>query len=111
MVKQHLEREGKFMETYKATVINKGDDWFLVLTINENKMKIPLTRDEPLEIKTVFNKLIMELKEREFEFKAQDLGKDLFSQIAKVYIEQLNSELRSVFKELSDYDLVKKSSN
>jgi len=96
------------METYKATVINEDDDWFLVLTANEGDMRIPLTRDEPLEIKTVFNKLIMNLKETEFEFKAQDLGSDLFSQIAKEYIEQLNSELRSVFKELSDYDLVKK---
>jgi len=102
-----LEKEGKYMETYKATVINEDSDWYLVLTVDDNDMRIPLTRDEPLKIKTVFNKLIMALKEREFEFKAKDLGNDLFSQIAKEYIEQLNAELRSVFKELSDYNLVK----
>lgn len=94
------------METYNATVVNEDDDWFLVLSVDSDDMRIPLTRDEPLVIKTVFNKLILNLKEREFQFEAKIVGKDLFSQIAKEYIEQLNLELRSVYKELSDYDLV-----
>lgn len=94
------------METYNATVINEDDDWFLVLSVDSDDMRIPLTRDEPLVIKTVFNKLILNLKEKEFQFMAKIDGKDLFSQIAKEYIEQLNLELKSVYKELSDYDLV-----
>ena len=106
MEKKRLEREGKFMETYNASVINKEEDWFLVLSISGDDLSIPLTQDEPLVIKSVFNKLILKLKEKEFEFIFPDTGDDLFSQIAKEYIKQLNEELRSVRKELSDYDLV-----
>ncbi len=95
------------METYDASVINEEDDWFLVLSINGDSLRIPLTKDEPLAIKSVFNDLILKLKEKEFEFKIQEPGDDLFSQIAKEYIKQLNTELKSVFKELSDYGLVK----
>ena len=106
MEKKRLEREEKFMETYKASVINKEEDWFLVLSISGGDLSIPLTQDEPLAIKSVFNELILKLKENEFEFIFQDTGDDLFSQIAKEYIKQLNAELRSVRKELSDYDFV-----
>mgnify|MGYP000512821254 CR=1 FL=1 len=60
--------------------------------------------NETFVIKSVFNELIMKLKEKEFEFNFQDTGNDLFTQIAKEYIKQLNTELESVHKELSDYD-------
>ena len=93
------------METYNASVINKDDNWFLVLSISGGDLSIPLTQDEPLVIKSVFNELILKLKEKEFEFNFQDTGNDLFTQIAKEYIKQLNTELSSVHKELSDYDL------
>ncbi len=106
MAKKRLEREGKFMETYNASVIKKEEDWFLILSIIGGDLSIPLTQDEPLVVKSVFNKLILKLKENEFEFIFQNTGEDLFSQIAKEYIKQLNTELRSVRKELSDYDLV-----
>ncbi len=106
MVKKRLEREEKFMEMYNASVINKDDNWFLVLSISGDDLSIPLTQDEPLAIKSVFNQLILKLKENEFEFNFQDTGNDLFTQIAKEYIEQLNRELRSVRNELSDYKLI-----
>ncbi len=107
MAKKRLEREGKFMETYNASVINKDDNWFLVLSISGGDLSIPLTQDEPLAIKSVFNQLILKLKEKEFKFNFQDTGNDLFTQIAKEYIKQLNTELSSVHKELSDYDLTR----
>lgn len=105
MAKKRLEREEKFMETYNASVINKDDNWFLVLSISDDDLSIPLTQDEPLVIKSVFNQLILKLKEKKFEFNFQGAENDLFTQIAKEYIKQLNIELSSVHNELSDYDL------
>jgi len=46
--------------------------------------------------KRAFNKLISQIKEREFEIELEEVGPDLFSQVASEYILQLNREIQEV---------------
>lgn len=106
MVKKPLEKEGKFMETHKATIVREENSTVLALTIKESKLNIVLTEDKPNDVKIVFNKLLEELKDGEFNFELDDSDEDLYHHISKEYITQLNVELSSVFKELEDYELL-----
>ncbi len=49
--------------------------------------------------------MILELKKGEYSFNLENPSEDLYSQIAKEYIFQLNKELQSVHKQLKDYGL------
>ena len=94
------------METFKALIIRGDQDTILALTVNEEQLNITLTDDNPNNVKTVFNKLLKQLKEGVFQFELEDKQEDLFYHISKEYITQLNSELTSVYKELEDYELL-----
>ena len=72
-----------------------------------NELAINLTEDKPIEVKSTFNKLLLELKKGEFKFELDDDKEDLFFHISTEYISQLNAELSSIYKELEDYDLLK----
>ncbi|OGU13735.1 MAG: hypothetical protein A2076_09945 [Geobacteraceae bacterium GWC2_53_11] len=65
-----------------------------------------LTEDLPNEIKAVFNQLILRLKMEHFNFNLADVDTDLFSQIAKEYIGQLNKELTTIYTELVHHGLL-----
>ncbi len=96
------------METHKATIKREGETTaVLVFTIDGNDFKIVLTKDDPEEIKKVFNELLKKLKEGEFNFELDDSEEDLYNEISKEYIKQLNLELITVYKELEDYELIK----
>lgn len=94
------------METHKATINRTDTKTSLVLSIGTNVLEINLTEDKPIEVKSVFNKLLLELKKGEFEFELDDDKEDLFFHISTEYISQLNAEISSIYKELEDYDLV-----
>jgi hypothetical protein len=53
-------------------------------------------------IKKIFNKLILELKSKEFNYKLKELKDNLYYQISDEYIKQLNRELSSVHVELEN---------
>jgi hypothetical protein len=57
-------------------------------------------------VKSAFNKLILRIKEGEFQIELEDLGTDLLSEVAKEYIVQLNGEFHEVRKEMAEYGLV-----
>jgi hypothetical protein len=96
------------MEKYKATIERKKDNYaVLKLALDTTVLDIVLTEDKPIEVKEVFNKLLMQLKEGEFCFELEDTKEDLYFHICKVYISQLNSELKGIFKELEANDLLK----
>jgi intergrase/recombinase len=57
-------------------------------------------------VKSAFNKLIERIKEGEFEIELEEVGEDLFSQVANEYIMQLNREIGEVRDEMIQYGLI-----
>lgn len=82
---------------------NKAD---LVLKISATELTIKLSEENPVAVKSVFNELIKALKEGKFNFELNDTKEDLYFNICKEYIKQLNSELSSVYGQMKTYGLV-----
>ena len=103
----HLEKGDKYMETHKAALKEVDSEHFLSLKLGDEVLNVPLTKDEPNEIKKVFNKLIIHLKKGLFSFNiAEKEDGDLIYQVAKEYVKQLNTELSEVYQELEGYQLL-----
>lgn len=96
----------EYMEMYDAKMIKDGENHYLELNIKTATLKISMTEDLPNEIKATFNKLILRLKIEHFNFKLGEIDTDLFSQIAKEYIGQLNKELTAIHTELGHHKLL-----
>lgn len=94
------------METFSSTIRTIGENHSIELSVGQDKFLIPLTEDKPNEIKEVFNKLILHLKEKEFSFSFDKTENSLYFQIGEEYIKQLNQEMTSIRRELEDYSLV-----
>ena len=100
-----MESEVKFMEMVKASVVIQGDKHFINIQGEEGEISIPISEDKPNEVKRAFNKLIAQIKEREFQIELEEVGTDLFSQVANEYIIQLNREIQEVRDEMIAYGL------
>ena len=94
------------METHKATIERTDAKTVLALNFEDEKLEIILTEDSPNEVKGVFNKLIKRLKKGEFNFVIEDTKQDLYFHISEEYIQQLNTELSTIYSELKDYELL-----
>lgn len=101
-----LAKEVKYMETKKAFIKREESKTSLEFSVGEKTLEINLTEDKPIEVKNVFNELLLELKKGELEFALDDDKEDLFFHISSEYILQLNAELLSIYKELEDYELL-----
>lgn len=101
-----MESEGKYMETIKAVVKCSDEKHFIQIGDDEEGIHIPLSEDSGREVKSAFNKLIIRLRNGRFQVEMQDLGEDLFSQVASEYINQLNREILEVYGEMEQYGLV-----
>lgn len=101
-----MESEEKSMETVKATVVELDEKHFINIETGDEDIKIPISEDNPNEVKSAFNKLITRIKEGEFEIGLEDISQDLFSQVAKEYVMQLNREIKEVRGEMKNYGLV-----
>ena len=101
-----MESEAKFMETIKATVTEHDDKHFIKIETEDAIISIPISEDKPNEVKSAFNKLIILIKDREFQIGLEEVGPDLFSQVANEYITQLNSEIQEVRDEMKSYGMV-----
>lgn len=106
MVGKLLEKEGKFMVMYDATITRQENNAELVFTIGEVKHIIKLSDDNPVGVKSVFNSLIKILKNGKFNFELKDSKEDLYFHICKEYIKQLNSELSNIYGQMKTYGLV-----
>jgi len=102
-----LEKGEKYMETHNATIDRKDNSASLKLALEEIELEIVLTEDKPNDVKNVFNKLLEHLKSGEFGFSLSDEKEDLYHHICTEYIKQLNTELKSTYKELKDNELLK----
>ncbi len=101
-----MESEEKSMETIKAEVVELDEKYFIRIEAEDNPIKIPMSEDKPNEVKSAFNKLIARIKDREFQIELEEVGEDLFSQVANEYITQLNREIQEVRGEMEQYGLV-----
>lgn len=98
-----LVKEGKFMETIEA-VLAVYDEKYFIDILDEPKISIPISDDDPNVVKSAFVSLIERLNKGLFSISLKDVeGKDLFYHVAKEYIEQLNGELQDVFREIEQY--------
>ena len=95
------------MATHNATIEREKPSATLKLALDAEELNIVLTEDNPNEIKSVFNKLLIHLKNGEIDFNLTDDKEDLYFHICKEYIIQLNAELKSTFTELNDNGLLK----
>ena len=94
------------METVKAQMERIDDKHFIKIDVGAEGITIPLSEDQPNEVKSAFNKLIVRMKDGEFQIDLEEVGADLFSQVAKEYIVQLNREILEVHGEMKTYGLV-----
>ncbi len=100
------------MATHNATIERKdSNSATLKLALGADELNIVLTDDNPNEVKSLFNKLLLHLKNEEIEFNLIDDKDDLYSNICKEYITQLNAELKSTYTELKDNGLLNKKIN
>ena len=100
--------EVKFMEIFKieAVVVAHDDKHFIKIETEDGEIKIPISEDNPNEVKSAFNKIISVIKKKVFQIELNDVGQDLFSQVANEYVTQLNREIQEVRKEMEGYGLV-----
>lgn len=103
----HSEKGGKYMKTHEANIAEMDSEHYLSLKIKDIVLKVPLTKNEPNEIKKVFNELILHLKKGQLSFTMKEVEDgDLIYQVAKEYITQLNIELEEVYQELEAHQLL-----
>ena len=69
------------MATHKATIERKEDSATLKLALGTTVLDIVLTEDKPNDVKSVFNKLLEQLKNGEFDFNLTDTKEDLYYHI------------------------------
>jgi GGDEF domain-containing protein len=96
------------MEAIKAMVSEINGKHFIKIEIRGEEIKIPISEDKPNEVKKAFNRLVARIKEGEFGIVLEEVGSDLFSQVANEYITQLNREILEVRREMENHCLVEK---
>ncbi|ABK97869.1 hypothetical protein [Pelobacter propionicus] len=94
------------METVRATVENLEEKFVIKIESEGEVIRIPMSEDKPNEVKSAFNKILTRIKTGEFQIKLEEVGEDLFSQVANEYISQLNREIREVHGTMKEYGLV-----
>lgn len=94
------------MEKIDAVVIEENDNHFIKI-LDQDPIKILISDDDPKQVKSAFNKLLLRLKQGVFEIELKEESEDLFFQVAKEYLKQLNGELQEVYEEMESAGLLK----
>lgn len=103
-----LVKEERYMETIEAELVTVEDNYFIEI-LDEPKISIPISNDDPNAVKSAFNCLIERLKKGVFSINlknVEDVDKDLFYNVAKEYLDQLNGELVDVYQEMEQHGFV-----
>ena len=93
------------MDTISAVVVESEGKYSIVIG-DEDSISIPMSEDDPNEVKRSFRKIILRLKKGIFQIKFVETEQDLFSQVAKEYITQLNKEIIEVHGEMKQHGLL-----
>lgn len=99
-----MAKEEKYMDIINAIVIEENDNHYIKIG-DQDPIKILISDNDPKQVKSAFNKLLLRLKQGEFEIKLEEENEDLFCQVAKEYLKQLNSELQEVYEEMNENGL------
>lgn len=94
------------METIDARVESHDNKHFIVVRDGDMKIVIPMSENKPNEVKSAFNKVILRIKSGQFQIELEEVGDDLFSQVANEYIKQLNREIREIHGQMKEYGFV-----
>lgn len=94
------------METIKAAVVQDNNKHFIKIQDGKGTIMIPISEDKPKEVKSAFNRLVARIRDGVFQIELEEVGDDLFSQVANEYITQLNREVLEVHGEMKQYGLV-----
>jgi len=94
------------MDKISASIEEEDDQYFLRIDVENGQVSIPISVDDPNEVKSAFNSLILRLKDGLFEIEMAEIGTSLFDQVAAEYISQLNRELKEVHSELDEHGLL-----
>lgn len=94
-----LVKEERYMVTIEAELITVEDSCSIDV-LDEQKISIPISNDDPNAVKSAFNSLIERLKKGLFSITLRDAEKTLFYHVAKEYLDQLNGELLDVYQEM-----------
>ncbi len=100
-----MESGGIYMVAVKATVTQKDKKHFIKIDLEDGAVQIPMSDDKADDVKSAFNKLIIQIKKGEFQIKMESTGEDLFLQVANEYIKQLNREIKEVHAEMQQLGL------
>ncbi len=79
----------------------------LVFNIDSSEYEINMSNDNVVKIKSVFNAICKELEKGKFKFELDDNKKDLYNDVAKEYIEQLNNEMADIYAIMKNEGIVK----
>lgn len=90
----------------KAVVRSVKDSYSIEIKLSDENASIPLSEDKPNDVKAAFNKLIVHLKGGLFRVELDKCGEDLFSQVAKEYLVQLNREVKEIYGEMQNHGLI-----
>lgn len=101
-----MESEGRFMETLSAKVREVDAKYVLAIDLGDEEAAIPLSEDRPAAVKRAFGSLILRIKKGPIQIQLAEVGEDLFSEVAKEYVKQLNSELKAVRTEMEQHGLI-----
>ncbi len=95
------------METHNAEITVTEDEYFLTLKLQDKILNIPITKDVPKDIQNIFNELIVTLKKGLLQFNMIDIEDgDIFYHVAKEYISHLNLELKDIYNEMKEQNLL-----
>lgn len=94
------------METLKAAVEQVDKKYFIKIQDEDHTIRIPISEDKPNEVKSAFNMLTARIREGVFQIELEEVGEDLFSQVANEYIMQLNREIQEVHGEMKQHGLI-----
>lgn len=94
------------MVKLSASVQSDGDKHYIVIALESYSVRIPMSDDNPNQVKSAFNRLIERTRSGEFTIELDKVGEDLFSQVANEYIGQLNREIQEVRAEMMEFKLL-----
>jgi hypothetical protein len=95
------------MENKIISIQRENGEAKLVFNIDSSKYEIDMSSDNVVEIKLVFNAICKELEKGKFIFELEDDKKDLYNDVAKEYIGQLNDEMADIFAIMKNEGIVK----
>ena len=94
------------METIEAVVEEIDEKHVIKIGAGDDEIRIPISEDSPNDVKSAFNKLLSRIRTGVFQIELQDVAEDLFSQVGKEYVAQLNREIKQVHGEMKQHGLV-----